>query len=96
MYVPLRPRFSCHSLELIHSDLLHLFKSCTLKRDMTGLDFYVKEFSRVRMDPSQSIIIDNQPISYSLNKGTSENSKNNAHTSWQRARSRLFPESRNR
>jgi Dullard-like phosphatase family protein len=42
--------------------------SCTLRRDTTGLDYYVKEFSRIRMDPSQSIIIDNQPISYSLNK----------------------------
>jgi TFIIF-interacting CTD phosphatase-like protein len=36
---------------------------------MTGLDYYVKEFSRIQMDPSQTIIIDNQPISYSLNKG---------------------------
>jgi len=37
---------------------------------MTGLDYYVKEFSKISMDPSQTIIIDNQPISYLLNKGT--------------------------
>lgn len=36
---------------------------------MTGLDYYVKEFSKISMDPGQTIIIDNQPISYSLNKG---------------------------
>jgi RNA polymerase II subunit A small phosphatase-like protein len=37
---------------------------------VTRTGFFVKDLTNIRMDLSSSIIIDNQPVSYSLNKGT--------------------------
>jgi RNA polymerase II subunit A small phosphatase-like protein len=37
---------------------------------VTRTGYFVKDLSNIRMDLSSSIIIDNQPVSYSLNKGS--------------------------